>query len=230
MVFLVGAVNVANAYTVHYGLSDPNNSRIDGPTNQTIAEGEDGEEVYAYPYFGYRFVDWSDGRTDNPRTDLNVTTAISVTANFTSAAPEFTCDLLSKPYAVEDRAYSGTLAGDASDIDSNSLDFSVIDGPAWLAVAADGALSGMPTSGDLGPNRWTIGVDDGHGGTDTATLQIMVIRKVWSEGFAKPGKLTSIGNRTIHRLFDKNIHLRKPPDTRATRWGYLGRRALLPAR
>jgi len=27
-------------------------------------------------------VDWSDGRTDNPRTDTNVTGDISVTANF----------------------------------------------------------------------------------------------------------------------------------------------------
>ena len=31
---------------------------------------------------GYHFVNWSDAKTDNPRTDTNVTADISVTANF----------------------------------------------------------------------------------------------------------------------------------------------------
>ena len=36
----------------------------------------------AVPDTGYHFVNWSDGSTDNPRTDTNVTADVNVTANF----------------------------------------------------------------------------------------------------------------------------------------------------
>ncbi len=39
------------------------------------------------PNPGYYFVNWSDSRTDNPRTDTHVTTDISVTANFVAGPP-----------------------------------------------------------------------------------------------------------------------------------------------
>jgi hypothetical protein len=41
-------------------------------------------------------------------------------------------------------------------------------------VAANGALSGTPGAGDVGANVFTVGVSDGNGGTDTATLNITV--------------------------------------------------------
>jgi hypothetical protein len=44
--------------------------------------GASGAPVTATPIANYRFVNWSDGKTDNPRTDSNVTGAIAVTANF----------------------------------------------------------------------------------------------------------------------------------------------------
>lgn len=49
---------------------------------QMVNEGEDGTAVTAVADAGYHFVDWSDGLTNNPRTDLNVVSDISVTANF----------------------------------------------------------------------------------------------------------------------------------------------------
>lgn len=49
---------------------------------QTVAYGGDGAAVTPTPAAGYRFVDWTDGKTDDPRTDRNVTGNISVTANF----------------------------------------------------------------------------------------------------------------------------------------------------
>ncbi|MFZ2193363.1 MAG: Ig-like domain-containing protein, partial [Candidatus Moraniibacteriota bacterium] len=58
------------------------NGTIDGDTSQTINEGDDGTEVTAVPDPGYRFVDWSDLSTENPRMDENVTGDINVTANF----------------------------------------------------------------------------------------------------------------------------------------------------
>jgi uncharacterized repeat protein (TIGR02543 family) len=49
--------------------------------------GTSGTAVTAVPNTGYAFVNWSDGATTNPRTDLNVTNNITVTANFGAATP-----------------------------------------------------------------------------------------------------------------------------------------------
>ena len=55
---------------------------ITGEASQTVLYGESGTAVTAVPDEGYEFVCWSDGRTDNPRTDSNVTSDINVTAEF----------------------------------------------------------------------------------------------------------------------------------------------------
>lgn len=49
---------------------------------QTVNNQGNGTAVTPMPDPGYQFVNWSDGSTANPRTDTNVTTNISVTANF----------------------------------------------------------------------------------------------------------------------------------------------------
>lgn len=72
-----------NTYTLTY--SAGTNGSISGDSPQTVDYGSDGSEVEALPDDGYTFVDWSDGSTDNPRTDVNVTADISVTANFAEA-------------------------------------------------------------------------------------------------------------------------------------------------
>ena len=90
-------------------------------------------------------------------------------------APAFSNDPLVKADATEDAAYNGTLAGDASDPDGDPLTFSKVSGPAWLTIAANGALAGTPTNDDVGPNGWTVQVADDLGGVDQATLQITVI-------------------------------------------------------
>lgn len=53
------------------------------------------------------------------------------------------------------------------------MTFSKVSGPAWLSVAANGALSGTPGAGDIGLNSFTVQVD-ATGGSDTATLEITV--------------------------------------------------------
>ena len=55
---------------------------LTGNTAQVVDYGSDGTAVTAVPDLNYHFVDWSDASTDNPRTDLNVTANVSVTANF----------------------------------------------------------------------------------------------------------------------------------------------------
>ena len=67
-------------YTLTY-TAGPNGS-ITGTSPQTVVSGGSGTAVTAVPDANYHFVDWSDASTANPRADTNVTSDISVTANF----------------------------------------------------------------------------------------------------------------------------------------------------
>ncbi len=67
-------------YTLHYSSSE--NGHISGDTLQTVEEFQDGTSVEAVPNSGFYFIEWSDGVTDNPRTDLQVENDVSVQAIF----------------------------------------------------------------------------------------------------------------------------------------------------
>jgi hypothetical protein len=67
-------------YTLTYAAAE--NGTIVGDASQTVVHGSDGSPVEALAAENYQFAAWSDGSTENPRTDLNVTEDISVTASF----------------------------------------------------------------------------------------------------------------------------------------------------
>ena len=99
---------------------------------------------------------------------------ITVTNNL-PAAPSFTTDPIVKAGATQNSAYSGSLAADASDPNAgDTLTFAKISGPAWLAVAANGTLSGTPTNAHVGPNEFVIRVTDSTGLFDQAVLAVTV--------------------------------------------------------
>ncbi|MFC2089589.1 T9SS type A sorting domain-containing protein [Bacteroidota bacterium] len=58
------------------------NGSLQGTTAQSVAYGTDATAVEAIPDDCYVFVSWSDGVTDNPRTDLDITSSLEVTATF----------------------------------------------------------------------------------------------------------------------------------------------------
>jgi len=93
-----------NTFTLNYTAGA--GGSLTGDTSQVVNYGEDGTAVTAVPDTGYHFVDWSDASTDNPRTDLNVTANINVTANF--AIKTFTLN-----YAA---GTGGSLTGDTSQV------------------------------------------------------------------------------------------------------------------
>ena len=55
---------------------------LGGATVQVVERGKNGTPVTARPNGGFHFVRWSDGRTDNPRTDSNVWGEVRATALF----------------------------------------------------------------------------------------------------------------------------------------------------
>jgi alkaline phosphatase D len=90
-----------------------------------------------------------------------------------SLAPSFTVDPINDSATV-DIAYTGSVAN-ATDPNGDTLSYSKLTGPAWLSVGTDGSLSGTPAPSDQGANVFTVQVDDGTDGTDTATLDITVV-------------------------------------------------------
>lgn len=80
------------------------------------------------------------------------------------------------PNAASGEAYTNTIAGDVTDTNvGEALTFAKLSGPAWLAVAADGSLSGVPAGGDVGTNAFAVCVTDPTGFTDDATVRIAVL-------------------------------------------------------
>ena len=60
------------------------NGTVSGSSPQVVSYGASGTAVTALPASGYAFTNWSDGSTADPRTDVSVSSNISVTANFVS--------------------------------------------------------------------------------------------------------------------------------------------------
>jgi hypothetical protein len=118
-------------------------------------------------------------------------------------APAFAVDPFSEVNALENAPYSGTIADDASDPESDPMTFSRVSGPSWLSVAADGTLSGTPTAGDVGLNSFTVQVN-ATGGSDMATLNITVdpepeayISDIAMSSTSSKGRKTGIATITV---------------------------------
>ena len=91
-----------NTYTLDYAAGE--NGILTGETSQMVNYGGNGTTVEAVPNTGYHFEKWSDKSTVNPRTDLNVTANVNVTASF--AVNTYTLD-----YAAGE---NGILTGETS--------------------------------------------------------------------------------------------------------------------
>ncbi len=89
-------------------------------------------------------------------------------------APVFVTNPFTKPDVLAGQNYSGTLAGEASDPNGDTLSYSKISGPAWLLVAANGALAGTPLSANVGTNSFVVRASDPGGLFSNATLNVAV--------------------------------------------------------
>jgi hypothetical protein len=55
------------------------------------------------------------------------------------------------------------------------MHYGKMSGPAWLRVGAGGALLGVPSSANVGPNHFQVAVSDQFGATGSASLVIYVL-------------------------------------------------------
>ena len=105
----------------------------------------------------------------------SATAAVVVHVTGGNHAPVFTSNPLTKPAATEGVAYSQTLTGTATDADTgDTLTFAKTSGPAWLAAASNGTLTGTPGNSDDGANSFVVRVTDTSGAYAETTLNINV--------------------------------------------------------
>jgi len=104
----------------------------------------------------------------------SVETTFTITVVESVNAPIFTSAPVIGAHGTEGVAYIGSLIAAATDADFDPLTFSKLSGPSWLSIAANGVLSGTPTSVYVGLNTFTVKVSDGNDGTATATLNITI--------------------------------------------------------
>lgn len=107
---VVTAISVTAEFAIHqYSLNygTQGNGRVDGDTAQTVPYAGSGSEVVAVAGTGSHFVRWSDGRAENPRTDMNVTGNVSVAAVF--ALDTFELTYLAEPNGTVSGASSQTV-------------------------------------------------------------------------------------------------------------------------
>ncbi len=71
--------------------------------------------------------------------------------------------------------YGANLSTNAIQPAGDALTFAKVSGPAWLSVAADGALSGTPGSSEIGTNTFAVSLSATNGWTSTATMIIPVV-------------------------------------------------------
>ena len=112
------------------------------------------------------------GRFDDFRFFSSGLTDAQVAAIYSTPPPQFRTSPLHKPDATVAQPYNATLSGDATG--TGALTFSKMDGPAWLALAANGTLTGTPGAESGGLNRFLVRVTDPNGSIHTATLHIAV--------------------------------------------------------
>jgi hypothetical protein len=108
--------------------------------------------------------------TDNGGLSSTDTVYILVTG-----APSFIVNPFTMPPIMAGQNYSGTIATNASDPNNGyTLTFSLLNGPGWLSVAPDGALSGEPLSANVGTNSFLVSVSDQGGLSNSAMMLIQV--------------------------------------------------------
>nr|VFK36468.1 MAG: PA14 domain-containing protein [Candidatus Kentron sp. SD]VFK39096.1 MAG: PA14 domain-containing protein [Candidatus Kentron sp. SD] len=76
--------------------------------------------------------------------------------------------------AVREMAYGGSIGDSVIRPVGVTITFEKVAGPAWLEVASDGALSGAPTTDDLGENRFIARATGSDESIDEAALMIEV--------------------------------------------------------
>ena len=113
------------------------------------------------------------GKLDDVRFFTTALTDAQVAAIAAGTPPQFTADPLARTGAVRGFPFTGSITTDKTG-GTGAVTFSKMSGPAWLAVAVDGKLTGVPGLTDFGVNSFIVKITDSIGAIATTNLQITV--------------------------------------------------------
>jgi uncharacterized repeat protein (TIGR03803 family) len=113
---------------------------------------------------------------------LTDTNGVSATASLSISViadppPTFISSPFAESWANLDEDYSGSIATNATApylAEGDVLSFALVNGPAWLSIASDGALSGTPQGVNAGTNIFVVSVTDLGGSSNITVLSIYV--------------------------------------------------------
>jgi VCBS repeat-containing protein len=130
----------------------------DGTASLSIGGPERGSGLIRAVYSG-----------DEVFAESSASAAYTVTDNAPAAAPD-------TALAHKNTSVGGNVLGNDTDVDADTLSASVYSGPSHgtLTLSADGSFVYTPNTDYTGSDSFTYAVDDGYGGSATATVTIAV--------------------------------------------------------
>lgn len=132
---------------------------------------KDGRTFYVYGYSLPLDVSKNAATLKLPNNANVIVLAVSLVPNW---PPVFFATPFIAPAAVAGQTYSATAATNVADLNGNTVTFSKVSGPAWLAVSSAGLLSGRPLSADVGDNSFVLSIADASGVATTTTMTVTV--------------------------------------------------------
>jgi len=166
---------------------------VTGPAHGTLTAFDPATGAFTYePAPDYHGPDAFTFKANDGAADSNPAT-VSITVTPVNDAPVFQGLLPTDPTVMfAGQIFAFTFS--SSDVDGDSLTYSLVSGPSWLSMDPEtGALSGMPTlRAHLGTRSVTVRVSDGQGGSDEHIFQITIQGQVIALGSAIPAPLTKV--------------------------------------
>jgi large repetitive protein len=79
------------------------------------------------------------------------------------------------PSALANTAYSMNLAGSVISEGSSTIDFAIVEGPQWATLSVFGALTGTPSTANIGLNSFVVRLRDTQGYEEDTQVNLTVI-------------------------------------------------------
>ncbi|WP_197528907.1 LamG-like jellyroll fold domain-containing protein [Aeoliella mucimassa] len=112
----------------------------------------------------------------------------------TNTTPDVASTIVDLGTATRGLPYNWSIAGQATDDDlGDSVTYAKANGPAWLTIAEDGGLSGVPTTDNEGLNEFVVSVTDSRGAMSTfvMTLNVQAVPRIILASFTANDSATS---------------------------------------
>lgn len=131
-------------------------------------------------------------------------------------APQWTRDEIELPDAVEGAIFHDDLSALAQDPDGDRLSFNKLKGPAWLAVAPNGMVSGVPDAESVGKFRAEIAASDGEKAVPIDVHGVVKMKNYPPEFAAQPLSLRVKERETLEENLNRSAFVHDRNDDKLT--------------